>query len=134
VNHERRFPHTTASVTEARHFVLDALSDVPRESREVIAVMVSELATNALRHAATPFSVRVEQTARAVRVDVTDGGDGAPAVRTPGPGEPTGRGLRIVEGLSDAWGVEPLRGGTGKTVWFTVSVPSSSTERWRESG
>jgi serine/threonine-protein kinase RsbW len=133
VNQERGFPHTPASVTEARRFVLDALSEVPNDSREVIAVMISELATNALRHAATPFSVRVEHRGRAVRVEVTDGGEGHPAVLSPEPSEPSGRGLRIVDSLSDTWGVTPS-GRQGKTVWFTLSLPDTSTARWQESG
>jgi anti-sigma regulatory factor (Ser/Thr protein kinase) len=94
--------------------------------------MVSELATNALRHAETPFSVRVEQVPGTVRVEVADGGEGQPAVRSPEPSEPSGRGLRIVESLSESWGVTAASG-AGKTVWFTVAVPSASTERWQES-
>ena len=133
MSEERRFPHTPASVAEARRFVLGALSDVPVESREVIAVMVSELATNALRHAETPFSVRVEQAPGTVRVEVADGGEGRPAVRSPEPSEPSGRGLRIVESLSDTWGVTAASG-AGKTVWFTLAVPSSVDERLQESG
>jgi anti-sigma regulatory factor (Ser/Thr protein kinase) len=128
VTEERRFPHTPASVAEARHFVQGALSDAPAERREVIAVMVSELATNALRHAETSFSVRVEQTLGTVRIEVSDGGDGHPAVRSPEPSEPSGRGLRIVESLSDAWGVTAAQD-AGKTVWFTLAVPSNVGER-----
>ena len=133
MSEDRRFPHTPASVAEARHFVLGALSDVPAEGREVIAVMVSELATNALRHADTSFSVRVDQTSGSVRVEVSDGGDGRPAVQSPEPSEPSGRGLRIVESLSDAWGVTAASG-PGKTVWFTLAVPGNAAERLRESG
>jgi anti-sigma regulatory factor (Ser/Thr protein kinase) len=99
----------------------------------LIAVMVSELATNALRHAETSFSVRVDQTPGSVRVEVADGGDGRPAVQSPAPSEPSGRGLRIVESLSDAWGVTAASG-TGKTVWFTLAVPSNVGERLKESG
>jgi serine/threonine-protein kinase RsbW len=133
VNQQRRFPHTLISVTEARRFVLGALSDVPTPSREEIAVMVSELATNALRHGETAFTVCVEQTPHTVRIEVTDGGQGRPAVRSPGPSEPSGRGLRIVESLSDTWGVTS-DGGAGKTVWFTLAVPNNVTEPLCESG
>ena len=133
MSEERRFPHTPASVAQARRFVLGALSDVPAESREMIAVMVSELATNALRHAETSFLVRVDQTPDTVRVEVSDGGRGEPAVRSPEPSEPSGRGLRIVESLSDAWGVTAASG-AGKTVWFTLAVAGNVGERLQESG
>jgi anti-sigma regulatory factor (Ser/Thr protein kinase) len=133
VSDERRFSHTPASVAQARHFVLGAVSNVPAESREMIAVMVSELATNALRHAETSFSIRVDQARGTVRVEVSDGGEGRPAVRSPEPSEPSGRGLRIVESLSDAWGVTAASG-AGKTVWFTLAVPNAEPERLQESG
>jgi serine/threonine-protein kinase RsbW len=49
--------------------------------------------------------VSVDRRARSVRVDVADEGGGAVVFRDPIPTEPTGRGLRIVEQLSDEWGV-----------------------------
>jgi hypothetical protein len=41
-------------------------------------------------------------------------------MRSPGPDEPTGRGLQIVNLLADEWGVE-RRVRDGKTVWLTLS-------------
>ena len=67
--------------------------------------MVSELATNCVRHTVTDFTVRVERTPDEVRVDVTDTGGGTPEVRSPEPSEPSGRGLRIVRELSDSFGI-----------------------------
>jgi hypothetical protein len=41
-------------------------------------------------------------------------------MRSPGPEEPSGRGLQIVNMLSQDWGVEQ-RAAAGKTVWFVVA-------------
>jgi hypothetical protein len=58
-----------------------------------------------------------------LRVDVHDSSNRPPDKRPAGGDSETGRGLNIVEQLSDAWGSEPLPGG-GKTVWFElVPVP-----------
>jgi anti-sigma regulatory factor (Ser/Thr protein kinase) len=84
--------------------------------------MVSELATNSLRHAGSDFRVHVERDDGQVRVAVSDSGPGQPFLRSPHPREPTGRGLRIVQALADDWGVAPLHDGRGKVVWFAVDV------------
>jgi len=121
---ERRFPNVARSVTQARRFAVKAVGDVPRDIAEALEVMVSELATNSVKHAATQFTVRVDRDEDQIRIAVADTGPGQPAVRSPGPREPTGRGLRIVRALSDDWGVEPLEHGRGKVVWFTVDISS----------
>jgi PAS domain S-box-containing protein len=95
-----------------------------------MALMLSELATNAVQHAATEFEVAItlgalaEGTdgARWVRVAVSDEAPGYPAPEEPAADAPRGRGLLIVESLADAWGVEVQRGRPGKTVWFASRV------------
>ncbi len=89
--------------------------------RQSVELMVSELATNVVRHGQTSFSLMIEHTADAIRVEVSDHGGGTPAMRFPGPDEPTGRGLQIVDMLAERWGVE-RETAAGKTVWFTVSA------------
>jgi anti-sigma regulatory factor (Ser/Thr protein kinase) len=114
------FPGEAPSIAGARQFVAGALRDVAGAARDDIALMVSELVTNAVRHAGTDFRVSVHRTPATVRVSVTDGRPGRPVPRTPAPHELSGRGLMIVERLADAWGVDPERG--GKTVWFSVNL------------
>jgi hypothetical protein len=46
-------------------------------------------------------------------------------VRSPKPEDPSGRGLKIVEMLSDDWGVD-YHPNDGKTVWFVVSSARSA--------
>jgi anti-sigma regulatory factor (Ser/Thr protein kinase) len=120
--HEIAFPNSPDSVPAARRSIVAALAGAPRDVIDVVAVMVSELATNAIRHAGTGFVLGIDRTDDALRVEVTDPGVGEPAMRSPEPWEPTGRGLRIVQEFSDDWGVAPSPGRSGKTVWFTISL------------
>jgi anti-sigma regulatory factor (Ser/Thr protein kinase) len=112
------FPNATVSVAAARRFVAGALAAEPSGVRERAELIVSELATNAVRHARSGFSVGVEESAGAVRVEVTDAGVGEPRTRAPEPLEPSGRGLVIVGAMADDWGVTERR--VGKTVWFSL--------------
>jgi anti-sigma regulatory factor (Ser/Thr protein kinase) len=122
----RRFPNTPGSVTSARRFVQERLDGTPPEVADAVTVMTSELATNSIRHAETDFEVGIDLTPAAIRVEVTDGGDGEPVVRAPEPTAPSGRGLYIVEQLSDDWGIRPAPDGDAKTVWFTIAIGSNS--------
>ena len=118
---QRTFPADAGSVRDARRFAIEALAGTATDVRESVELMVSELATNGIRHGRTSFRLVIEQTPEQIRVEVTDEGDGTPHMRFPGPDEPTGRGLRIVDMLSERWGVDRDTQ-RGKTVWFTVSV------------
>ena len=91
-----------------------------------VELMVSELVTNAVRHNDGDFVVFIDVTLDQIRVQVTDWGAGEPATRSPAPLEPSGRGLRIVEALSDNWGVGAAGAG-GKSVWFTLGLRHSAT-------
>jgi hypothetical protein len=73
-------------------------------------VVVTELVTNALCHAAPPISLVTERTADTFRISVFDerGDMGAAA--------PDSFGLRLVEAFSATWGVGEV-GGDGKCVW-----------------
>jgi len=101
-----------------RQFVRDLKWSEDEDSDMRLSLLVSELATNAVLHARTSFAVRVTMTANAIRVSVTDGSPTLPEKRTYGFLHPTGRGLHLVDSLSDRWGVnvDP----PGKTVWFEL--------------
>ena len=121
----RRFPATPSSVGLARRFLLATLPDACDDAADVLVLMLSELATNAVQHAATEFevAVRVAPDGSRVRVDVSDGAAGYPAPQDQHPDAPHGRGLHIVRTLADAWGIEMHRDRPGKTVWFSVPLP-----------
>lgn len=119
---QRRFPNETTSVSAARRYTLEAIDGLEPRLADAVALMVSELAANAVRHSGTHFTVTIDRSAELIRVAVTDRGAGSPVVRTPEPIEPSGRGLQIVQALSADWGVVPNSDPPGKTVWFTVGV------------
>lgn len=115
----RTFPAIPQSVHAARRFATDTLSGNPASMLDAVELMVSELATNCIRHERTSFHITILGSTQEVRVEVTDSGSGTPTMRSPGPDEPSGRGLQIVDMLSGSWGVEPEHP-SGKTVWFTM--------------
>jgi anti-sigma regulatory factor (Ser/Thr protein kinase) len=130
---KRRFPCRAQSVTAARHFTRSVLQGQPPETLEAAELMVSELATNAVQHARSGFELTISTARGQLRVEIRDSGQGQPAMRSPTPTENSGRGLRIVEAMSQEWGVrvEPA----GKLVWFTLPTQELSkdpVERTRE--
>ncbi len=121
----RNFSAEPQSVGAARRFAVAALGDAPSDILEAVKLMVSELATNSIRHAETGFHLSICHAQGAIRVAVTDHAGGTPKLCSPGPEDPSGRGLRIVSMLSEAWGVERAAA-PGKTVWFTLGAAGRS--------
>ena len=82
-----------------------------------IALLTTELVTNAVEHARTPFTVTVDLTGQRLRVEIRDGCATRPiAVHAPSETAIGGRGLTIVAALADRWGVQ--QDSAGKSVWF----------------
>lgn len=120
---DRSFAPDAASIRAARRFVLEAVGDAGQELRDAVSVMVSELAMNAVQYAHTAFDVRMELTDESLRVEVTDAGGGHPEIQPlPPASSPRGRGLFIVDQLSDEWGVLPALDGSETSVWFRISM------------
>ena len=109
------------NVRAARDFVAGALEEQGfAGDTDVVLLLASELVTNAVRHAATPFEITVDVDDRQVRVAVTDGDAAhAPAMRHPGPEDTNGRGLMLVDQLAAVWGSNQV--GRSKSVWFTLA-------------
>ncbi len=117
------FDADPASVKAARRFIVECVEQLGLLCLPDVQLMVSELATNAVLHARSRFDVLLEKVDHnTVRVEVRDFGDGTPRLRTDAIEDEGGRGLRIVDLLSQMWGVENRPGGRGKSTWFTVSV------------
>jgi anti-sigma regulatory factor (Ser/Thr protein kinase) len=113
----RRFEADPQSVREARRFVRETISSraTGAESAEDDLVLaLSEMATNAVLHAGTPFEV-VVTTDGFVRIEVEDESTEAPVRRSPSDGALGGRGLQIIEDVCDRWGVHVVR--DRKCVW-----------------
>ncbi len=121
----RHFECRPESVTAARRWVRHVLRDRSPEMVEAAELMTSELATNCVRHARTDFELSI-RAAGEIRIEVRDKGTGRPTVLSPAPEEPSGRGLRIIDAMSDEWGVIP--GSDGKAVWFTILAPEAQGE------
>jgi anti-sigma regulatory factor (Ser/Thr protein kinase) len=109
------------AVGAARRFVDRTLAawDVVG-GRDDAMLVVSELATNAVRHAGSPFRVSVMRRAGQVRISVRDIGRGGPTVRSATAASTSGRGLALVAAVSSSWGVEPEA--DGKVVWADVAA------------
>lgn len=83
-------------------------------------LLLTELATNAVVHARTPFTVELHLDVD-LRVSVADGDRvGQPVLRPLSDEGEAGRGLPLVAALSERWGVTPAP--DGKVVWFEVPV------------
>jgi anti-sigma regulatory factor (Ser/Thr protein kinase) len=124
---KRAFPAWPNSVPEARGFVSDLLAQAPPERCQTAALLVSELATNAVRHAdVAEFVVEVRNLPGEGRVwvGVTDTGDGQPVMRLPSVTAEDGRGLRLIAALADRWGAHRRRSTHEKTVWFELALPT----------
>ena len=110
-----------AAPAQARRAVVSL--PLVESTREKLALLVSELVTNAIRHAGLgagdPIDLDVMSGDGHVRVAVRDGGPGFnPAGQNGDAGANGGFGLAIVAALADEWGVE--RHPDGCTVWCAV--------------
>ncbi|GAA1539354.1 hypothetical protein GCM10009730_55590 [Streptomyces albidochromogenes] len=91
-------------------------------------VVLSELLTNAGRHARTPgqdIETRYLRTAGGLRVEVHDATRTLPVLSAPDTERESGRGLCLVDALADRWGVRE-RPGLGKVVWAEMSPPPAA--------
>jgi anti-sigma regulatory factor (Ser/Thr protein kinase) len=131
VQTEQVFTKGSASVAAARRFVARTLTAWGQEHATWDAqLLVSELATNAVLHAGTAFTVRLALTGTGVRLEVDDGVTRAPRERHYGPDATTGRGVGLVATVSEAWGVS-MRAG-GKSVWCELGAPHDPGAGLRE--
>jgi hypothetical protein len=123
VSGTRTFRCHPESVAAARRFVRDVLNGQSREVVDAAELMTCELVTNCVQHARTEFELTIHDE-DPIRIEVSDANRGRPVPRSPKPEEPSGRGLRIVEAMSDSWGIKASS--TGKTVWFALTPGAPS--------
>ncbi|MBS1869354.1 MAG: ATP-binding protein [Actinobacteria bacterium] len=102
-----------------RHWLAHRL---PADSREAATLAASEVVTNALMHGRMTADEQIEVAVIAgdarVRVSVTHRGEAFATTPARAPGAHGGWGLRVVESVTHAWGVE--RDGPLAIVWFEV--------------
>lgn len=117
------FQPRTSSPRQARQLVSAELHEGGAASdREIAALLTSELATNAVRHAGTEFTVTVRVQGGVLSVSVADRSPDHPVApsRMPDTDVRSGRGLVLVSTYATEWGVE--RSPDGKVVWFTLAL------------
>lgn len=139
--------HTSVRAPEQQHTALDSdhaessrlflpVSESARASRNFVAaqlrrlgaddlvhdanVIVSELATNAVRHARSPFRVSVSEVGDLVCISVKDVGEGHATLPTAAADDALeGRGMAIIDALAHRWGYSALD--HGKVVWAQLA-------------
>ena len=115
-------PAVPASAAIARG-VLDEVLLAPKddEARDTAALLLTELVTNAARHVGGTMRVEVAVTHDTLCVRVCDTSPLLPAAANlPDWDSESGRGLFLLEALSDRWGAQTIP--TGKCVWFELHV------------
>lgn len=119
---ELTLPATVDSVGVGRRLVGEALSEWDLESLAYTATLLtSEVLTNSILHARTPILLTVERTTpQTVAISVRDGSPLMPRRRRHAHDATTGRGLELLDRLSQSWRVQPQN--DGKTLTFTVGT------------
>jgi len=119
-------PGQARAARAARQFVTAGCRDLTGDQAATVALLVSELFTNALAYA-LPGPVMIAIThprPDAMRVTVTDRGGGQTipcACSQPDPGMARGRGLLLVRSLASCWGISIAAGWCA--VWFEMGTP-----------
>lgn len=106
-----------ASAARARRFVRDHAGET--ENDDTLLLLTSELVTNGVLHARTSLVLGIVSGPETILVTVADDNEESPVQPPPDDERPSGRGLMLVGGLADDWGVQSRD--SGKTVWFTVA-------------
>jgi two-component sensor histidine kinase len=111
---EQTFRPDPGEIGAARRLVRHALDGSPQVAD--VTLIVSELATNAVRHAGTAFTVSLTVNSL-VRLEVADGSEVMP---TQAVGGISNHGLDLVGLLADRWGIEPTV--DGKSIWVEIDL------------
>jgi anti-sigma regulatory factor (Ser/Thr protein kinase) len=125
------FAPTPESVPLARHRIAAFLaqSGCPREISADATLIVSELATNAIRHvtASSGFSLCVTLGPVGIRIECVDPAwNNKPHVERPSEDSQFGRGMQLIALLASAWGVRSNEDARQKTVWALLEVSDAS--------
>jgi MEDS: MEthanogen/methylotroph, DcmR Sensory domain len=116
----RAFAFSGGAPAAARHFAVEAVRRLgAADLADDVALVVTELAANAVLHARTGFRVDLAADPDVLRISVCDASPLPPAAAAAGlPAAPL-HGLGAVDALASRWGVDPL-GHSGKSVWVEL--------------
>lgn len=114
-------PESAATARRLARYVVLRQWGLSPQTAESAVLLVSELVGNAVRHTgARVFGLRMLRRRGWIRVEVRDPSRGLPCLMPVQPMDVSGRGLFLVDKLSDRWGVDLLP--RGKTTWFEMRV------------
>jgi anti-sigma regulatory factor (Ser/Thr protein kinase) len=123
------FGRDSGEIARARDFIAAAAREweLPGLSQD-LELIVSELVSNAQVHGTGEVRVQLSVIDDALRLQVgDDGGASVPQLRLASDvGGVGGWGLRMVDELSDTWGIDPQVPGT--LVWVLKSLPGPHPE------
>jgi len=122
---EATFRWNGRSPGQARRFVVDTLMAWRCTGLvKAAALVATELATNAVLHARTDFTVTISSRAEGtIRIAVRDASPVRPSRRRAGPLDTSGRGLALVDAMAACWGTDLFPG--GKEVWAVLGAAGS---------
>ncbi|MFL6003984.1 MAG: ATP-binding protein [Nocardioides sp.] len=121
-SHQTTLEASPISAFQARDFVTHHLVDHRLLYLvDPVRLVASELATNALVHAQTAFSVTLEASDQTVLLTVRDNSRAVPTPRAAQAMDLSGRGLEIVGIVSREWGIKE-EGLASKAVWASFAV------------
>lgn len=115
-------PSDVASLGEGRRFVARTLRDwkVDESRIEPVLLVANELVANAIVHAqSAPVLSLAESSAGDLLLRVSDESRALPVPQAPSVDDDGGRGLILVQALSDRWGIDTDT--DGKSVWVTFA-------------
>jgi DNA-binding NarL/FixJ family response regulator len=111
------------SARDARGFVERTLVSWDMvELADTALLLVSEAVTNAVVHARSASELTLSLGHERLRVEVSDWGGGHLQVREAAADDVNGRGLALIEAMSEVWGTAHTD--VGKVVWFELVRPS----------
>lgn len=117
-------PAEPTAPSRVRHWMTAQLGEwrVPEAIVGAAVLCTSELTTNALLHAGTAARVEIDLSPERLLVSVADSGTRGTVTKAQTDTlSSRGRGLGLIEQLSDAWGTDPTV--RGSTVWFEILIP-----------
>ena len=124
---ERTFPRAFESLARPAPWFASFSRRNLRELLEAAMVVTTELATNAIRHAGSDFTLQVTRRLGSVRIQVADASP-LPPVRTNGSmPAASGHGLTLIARLSTRWGHD--MDGPGKVVWPALRTGRAALTR-----
>jgi len=116
------------SLSEMRRWITTVLGDLDEDDLYDVLLVASELASNVYDHTPGPGQIRIRRDEPGqILLEVDDVSPHLPTQGHSRLGGHRGRGIVMIEHVTEEWGVRPLTG-QGKTVWALIRVPQESSQ------